>query len=368
MGNLTNDTVTIVTVALITDKQYVIILESSAVVWTVLSLLGVVSNVINIRIFVAMGVKDGVTVSFLALAIFDLIYLITSLSLGISVIFHIIELQTTTRFPVQPYGILINIGAVMILVNITNVLATTFIAVARCMCVAMPLQFKNMFTRKIAATFMLGFAFISIILYTPILANMGMAVKFDKLANTSRLSLWGSPIRGHVKEIVWMITELILPISTQVIIIVCVVVMINCMTAASRFRQTALGKLPEKDNKTQNSKRKEKKTQPTDATNVTTDKLTGKDLRVVQQVVLISVIYIVCNIPKILISLVSIFEPEYGPDKAYKRLYECTNGLRKHFEILNSAVDLIIYYKYNTKFRLLLGLYMQADSGHHEVL
>ncbi|BFZ09721.1 hypothetical protein BsWGS_12760 [Bradybaena similaris] len=72
---------------LVTPQQYIIIMESCYIVWILLSICGIVSNIINIKTFIIMGVGDGVTVSLLALSIFDLLYVITSQSIGFAAIF-----------------------------------------------------------------------------------------------------------------------------------------------------------------------------------------------------------------------------------------------------------------------------------------
>lgn len=354
-GNLTKHVA--IVISLVSDAQYISVMESCAIVWTVLSVLGIISNIINIRTFIAMGLTDGITVSFLALAIFDLTYLVCSLSLGISVAFSVFEQKSITRFQIDPYGISIFSGSVMILINETNVLTTTFLAVARCMCVAKPLQFKNTFTRKRAIIFMVGFAVFAVVTYSPILANMGMRHKFEKLLNKTRPALWVSPVRESIKEIIWIINEMFLPFVTQFIIIICVIVMSRSLRAASKFRQSSVAmteKTFDKHEKNLNLVTNDMDSELTE-TNISSDKLTGKDLRVIQQVVLISVVYIVCNTPKILISIVTTLEPEFTIGKGYTKLYLCVNGMRMHFEIVNSAVNLIIYYKFNTKFRTVLG-------------
>lgn len=349
-GNLT--TQLFILRGLISRQQYIIILEYAAEMGTILSFLGVVANIIIIRTFVAMGISDGVIVSFLSLAIFDLTYLIAGVSLGITVTLYVAELRSPIMFPIQPFGLSIYFTNIMILVNVANVLTTTFLAVARSMCVVRPLQFKNTFTRKRAIIFMVMFAASAIAIYSPILANMGMSNKFDRLTNKSRPVWWGSPARESVKEAVWLFTEVILPLTTQITVVICVIIMTVSLKAASRFRQSSTAvsrKVIVKVTKTQNCLDKEMAT--TGTANTVALKRNNKEVRVVQQVVFISVVYIVCSMPKLLISLVSMCEPDFAIGKRYTFLYMSLNGIRTHFEQLNSAVNLLIYYRYNTKFR-----------------
>lgn len=331
---------------IISNNQFLIVLDFCAVTWTLFSVLGIISNVINIKIFLYMGLKDGITVSFLALSIFDLTYVIASFCIGISAAFTIIEMRCTTRFPAEPYGIMILFANILVLIAVTNVLATTFLAVARCMCVAKPLNFKNCFTVKKTVYFMAGFAIFAVAIYTPILANMGMVTTYNNKTHMSRRTLWVSKYKEPIKNVVFLIIDMILPVSTQFIVLACILIMANSLRAASRFRQ-ASNQIYAKEQPDIGSHCRRKATSSTDVT----DKLSGKDFRVVTQVILISVVYIICNTPKIFISTAGLLEQQFRIGKRYNNFYISLNSFRKHLEIFNASINTFIYYKYNTKFR-----------------
>ncbi|CAG5124024.1 unnamed protein product [Candidula unifasciata] len=330
---------------LVTNMQYFLFMEFYSEVGTVLSFIGIVSNIINIRIFCAMGLADGITVSFLCLSIFDLAYLIISFALGISIVLGVIEHRTPKAFFIKPQGVSIILTNFMVLVNIINVLTTTFLAVARCMCVAKPLQFKNWFSKTITLAFIGSFIVVSVVSYAPVIASLGFKTQFDIGKNITRPILWVSPKRDSIKVITWIILNLILPFTTQFIIVVCIVIMANSLRVSSRFRQSAVSMsvADKKGNDILSSK-----------STVPTDKLSGKDILVVQQVVLISVVYIICNTPKMIISVAAITVPGFTIGQRYSNLYLSVNTLRYQFEIFNSSVNTFIYYRYNTKFRELL--------------
>lgn len=133
-------------VDIVSAEQYRIVMETCWPVWMLLSLVGAVSNIINIRIFIVMGLNDGVIVTFLALAFTDLIYLLITFTFGVLTLLFTIGYRNKVLFVVDPYALTVFMFNVMIIINIANMLVTTFLAVARCMCVARPLQFKNTFT------------------------------------------------------------------------------------------------------------------------------------------------------------------------------------------------------------------------------
>ncbi|CAG5124032.1 unnamed protein product [Candidula unifasciata] len=323
---------------IIDETQFSILEMAACVSFTIFALLGIISNVINIKTFIAMGLKDSVTVSFLALSLFDLAYLVSTFCCTIALSFNVIEISYYEHLPIEPFGVHVFFGHVVILINVTNTLTTTFIAVARCMCVAKPLHFKHSFTVKRTVIVMSGFAVFALAIYTPLLAYMGMVERLDTKTNRSRPSLWLSPHKDSIKNIVWTLIQTVLPVVTEFIVLLCIAVMINSLLAASKFRQASKIPVGNKEGKT-------------GSFNDSSDKLSGKDIRVVKQVTLISVMYIVCNTPKVVISLVSFIEAEFSLRQRYNNLYVCINYFRMHFEIINASINTFVYYIYNTKFK-----------------
>lgn len=338
------------TTGLATEFHFLIVMETCSPIWILLSANGILLNAVSIRTFILMNLTDGVTVSLLFTAVFDLAYFLISFSIGVTLTLYIIEQKYSVHFFIDPFGVSIYFFNMMILINITNIFITTFLAIARCMCIARPLYFKNAFTIRRAVVLTVGFAGLSVISYTPILANMNMINRFDSKINAFRIALRISPNREYVKVIVWIVVDLLFPLVTEIIVIVCIVVTANCLRATVRFRRASARTLmatniAQRSFETQNIK---------EISLRVSDKLTGKDLRVLQQILLICVVYIICNTPKIVISVVATLEADFTIGKRYSVLYLCVNSIGKNFEIFNSTVSFTIYYKYNSKFRSLV--------------
>lgn len=172
----------------------------------------------------------------------------------------------------------------MILVNIMNSLTTTFLAVARCMFVAKHLHFKHYFIVKRTVVSMSGFVVFAVASYKPVLASMGMVTRLDTKTNVSRPSLWFSPFRESIKNVIWTLIQMVLPVTTEFIVVVCILIMINSLHAVPKFRQTL--HLHACDRKISQLKGNN------DNSNDANDKFSGKDIRVVKQVTLISLVYI----------------------------------------------------------------------------
>ncbi|BFZ09730.1 hypothetical protein BsWGS_12769 [Bradybaena similaris] len=334
----------------ITHEQYALILEVYSEALIIESFLGFVSNIINIRTFCAMGLADGITVSFLSLSIFDLMLLAPSLLLGITISMTVTENRTPTAFAIDPHALSILLANIIGISSVTNILPTTFLAVARCMCVAKPLHFKNWFTTNRTLRFTISFAVIAVVSFTPFMANMGLVAKFDVKKNITRQMLWLSSQRESIKVGTWLVVSLILPSVTQFIVVVCVLIMANSLRASAKFRQSAALL---SNNVTSTSDHKQNAALSSTAS-VSTDKLAGKDVRVVQQVVLISLVFIICNTPKMVLSVTALSLPEFTIGKRYHYLYLVINMIRQQFDMFNASVNTFIYYRYNTKFRLMM--------------
>ncbi|CAG5128753.1 unnamed protein product [Candidula unifasciata] len=334
MKNVTNNDISLP--GIVNESQYNTVLIFICAGFTIFAFFGIISNAVNIKTFFAMGLKDSVTVSFLALSVFDLTYLISTCCFTIALAFSLIEKDYFKHFPIEPYGVYILFGHVLILINVTNTLTTTFLAVARCMCVAKPLHFKHSFTVKRTVVIMTGFAVFAVAIYTPLLANMGMVPRLDPKTNTSRPMLWLSPYRDSVKNVVWTLIQTLLPVVTDL-----------SLRTAFRFRKAS--QISVCDREVSNAKGK------TDSSNDTSDKLSGKDIRVVKQVTFISLVYIMCNTPKVVTSIVSLIEVEFSLRQRYNNLYLCFNYFRMNFEIFNASINTFIYYAYNTKFKTTLS-------------
>lgn len=345
-----NTRITFLLRGLVSHQQYLYILESYCEALTVHAFVGIVSNIINIRTFCAMGLTDGITVSFLSLSIFDLAYMVPSFLLGISVALTVIEKRTHATFSVDPHGVNIILANVIVLVNITNVLTTTFIAVARCMCVAKPLHFKHWFTIGKTLGFICLCVIVSVVSYVPVIANMGIVRQFDHKKNITRPTLWFSSKQDSVKVITGIVIEMMLPFVTQFIVVICVMIMAYNLRLSAKFRQSAA---LVSENVTFVLNQKQKAT-PCSTVTVPINKLAGKDVRVVQQVVLISLVYIICNTPKMILSMAAVTVPEFTVGKRYSNLYLSVNMLRQQFDMFNSSVNTFIYYRFNTKFRTAL--------------
>ncbi|KAI8791459.1 fMet-Leu-Phe receptor [Biomphalaria glabrata] len=348
MSNITN-------LLLMTDDEYIVLEGLMCLIRSCLALLGIVGNTINVLTFISMGLKDGVTTSFMLLAMSDTLYLITVVSRDAAFAFMVSEILSDYKkwYPVEPYGVYIYFGNAGRIPYVLSYLITTMIAILRCLCVVWPIRFKSLaFSKKLAIALVSLFIFVAVMSYLPVLLLMDMTFQFDTKLNTSRPALWMSPLREKVKNVIWTSRSAVLPFITQVIMISCVVTMNKHLKSSYRFRHLH-------DNPSLNSIsylatltfsnvfRKKTFQQPK---NPSTE-LTGKDLQVLHQVLIITSVYIVCNTPTILINITSLLERKLSIELYYRNIYLSVTGCKHLFQTINSSFSVLVYYKYSSRYR-----------------
>ncbi|KAI8791457.1 fMet-Leu-Phe receptor [Biomphalaria glabrata] len=333
-----------------TDDEYIIFEGLMCLIRSCLALLGIVGNTINVLTFSSMGLKDGVTTSFMLLALSDASYLVTVIARAAAFAFMVSEILSDyqTWFPVEPYGVYKFSGHSGRIPYILSNLITTLVSVTRCLCVAWPIRFKYTFSRKLALALIFLFTLFAVMTFFPVLLFMGMTWQFDPRLNTSRPALWMSPLREQVKDVVWTGRDALMPFITQVIMITCVVIMNKHLQSSYRFRHRD-DKPPSENTLSPASLSVRKKTfqQPK---NPSTE-LTGKDLQVLHQVLIITSVYIVCNTPTILINITSLLERKLSIDLYYRNIYLSVTGCKHLFQTINSSFSVLVYYKYSSRYR-----------------
>ncbi|CAL1546019.1 unnamed protein product, partial [Lymnaea stagnalis] len=331
---------------LITQKEFKPLIGMYTSVDMILSALGLITNAVNIRTFLAMGAKDGVTVSFLFLSASELLCSLAGLGQRLSMAFWLTEMATgyQTCFHINPYVFNVYLGNIRSGLFQIPVVITTYLAVVKCMCVVYPLGFKKTFSVAKTVKIMVWICLVSFVTFIPILATMGVVEVFDQQVNVTRPILWFPPYRDIVRNIVWNCRDSVSAITSEIIIVVCLVVMTRSLSKAVSVRESLTsGGGAGLVGKPQGRSGSHWKT--------STGMLKGKELQVIRQVAYISLVYIVGNTPKIIVYLAIALVPGLTQGGLYQNLYDVIIKAKESCELVISCVNIVIYYKYNTKFR-----------------
>ena len=344
---------------LMTVAEFVLSAEIFAVIGGTFSLIGVFTNLLNVRTFVRMGVaQDGMTLAFLLLSFSDLGLCCASLSLWAGTCIFALEVtelltlgnagtgtnQSGPEFisAFDPNGVAVFSFNFMTVFNMTTVLITIYLAVTRCLCVVRPLHFRNIISTGKTLAAVAAFFCLSLLTRTPVIAHMGMRVTFDPMFKASRPTLWLHPNREFVKDTIWAMFDMTLSVGAQVTLSVCVAIMARGLTEANKFRKSLT------------ATKTESAAQSSDickTSNSSTPKLNMKDARIIQQLVLISTIFITCNMIRLIRNFGTLTQPEFDMGARYEFVYHTTGLVTSIFDVINSTVNVFVYYTYNSKFK-----------------
>ncbi|GFO31919.1 chemosensory receptor c [Plakobranchus ocellatus] len=337
---------------LISRSAYNISLITLNSIQACISMLGLITNVINIKIFLAMrAFDDGVTLTLLLLSVSDLCVCFVAAGISMSAFLHSQETKWLTQiifnadstgqsqtsgffFPVEPTYIAIVGHHTFQIFNLITILLTIYLAVARCLCVMYPFKFRNIITVRKTLLVSAIFFITSLGIRLPLITHSGVALKFDPRINSTRYKLWVHPNRETIKDALWIYVDSPVSVGAQITLSVCIVIMVKVLRAAADFRSKASAA---NDTETDRDDSKEK--------------LTPKDARIIKQLFLVSSIFIICNTPKLLTFLTAAIEPDYDLGGRYQNLYQISVSVLVLFDTINSSLNMFVYYFYNAKFK-----------------
>ncbi|GFO30397.1 hypothetical protein PoB_005690200 [Plakobranchus ocellatus] len=179
-------TITASSQEILTQSEYNISLDTMASIQIIVSIFGLIANIINIKTFLTIrAFGDGVTLTFLLLSVSDLFACFHSAIIPISTFLvaqeskwhsQLITSQTTGNFfPVDPTYTSILSHHMYQIFNLFTILLTTYLVVARCLCVMYPLKFRsNITVRKtllVSVIFIVSSAFVIRLWHPPFLDN-----------------------------------------------------------------------------------------------------------------------------------------------------------------------------------------------------
>ena len=311
----------------------------------ILSATGISVNVINIAVFYKMGLSDGVTQNFFILSVSDFF-------LAVFVCCNIMSLasQRIIRTYIgfgdsELKAQLLYWGTYLVFLfpQYVSIVTTVVIAVVRCCCVAIPLKVKYLLTARRQLAIILTLSGITTFTLVYVYSETYTIYVYNPITNSSI---------GYHTGIRWSAMNGLnnsLFLGSFVIVITCVIILSISLNRASQFRSSlTTGASTKGDNK-----------DPVDGKS----KESQRDARIVRAVVLISVVFILCNITPMVFYALKLLIKEFAPSGIYKNSNDFTLMVAQTCSLLNLIVNIFIYVAYNTRFRTtLLTMIGKNDS------
>ena len=317
----------------ITGAQLYYILLSTSALTQVFSIGGVVTNAINIAVFVKLGFNETSNISLLALALCDLLSTIMTIwgTLCVTPGFSDAEL------PFLPAEISPLTGS-----GLSNLVfrcaawVTAFISFERCLCILIPLKVKKWVTPKTTTVVMVVIFITTIGPYIGAHWRWKFVWKFlpGRNATVLGVAVVDTPFLILKEKIENIVLGLIQPIVAFVTVLVCTVFLVVYLRRSSQWRKSmasAGGKTAGED-----SSRKEEK--------------------VVRLVTSIATIFILCYNPNTLMFLNMAIFPSFSVFGQHKNTFLTVYTLSIMANSVSASVNIFIYYKMGTRYRNALRL------------
>ena len=270
-------------------REYFLIIRILVQIWIVTIAFGLLSNTVNIIVFVKLGIKDSVTILLLCLSVSDLCFLLLMTPAMVTYSIAINAPNWNWQFD---FTIILNLLYwPAFTVYDFSAYVSVFMGMTRCACVALPLHFKSMFTKSRTILTILCLFISTVVLRIPVLTIHSIGKKLNPLTNQTYayLEKHDSPTKVFVNDI---LNRTSLPWIAFIIMVACVIILSVKLIEASKIRQ----------NSTSASNTTNEKSDTGGYQRSSKHKMAAKDIHVVQSVVLVCVIFILSQLPFLLYS------------------------------------------------------------------
>ncbi|KAK3785762.1 hypothetical protein RRG08_051084 [Elysia crispata] len=290
-----------------------------------LSFTGIFINIINAAIFYKMGLSEGIAQNFFILSVSDGILAVSSFAASSSnvllntlytrggLIAELLQSVHWVAMSCWPFS------------HTISFITTTVIAVVRCCCVTMPLQVKDILTARRQLLAIVVFCLIGYIVMIYSFAPVKLIRITNPMTNITHVTISG--LRYFVIDI-FAGTYLKFAFIT---VVVCTVILIFSLKQSSRFRETSSSASGSVE------KRREK----------------SREIRTVQTVILVATIFIVFNLPLLVLSIARMATDSASlyADGSVWRLLELFLLIMDVCMMFNINLNIFIYVRFNSRYR-----------------
>ncbi|KAI8779117.1 G-protein coupled receptor [Biomphalaria glabrata] len=291
---------------------------------TLLNILGIVTNIINIAVFSKQGMKSTVNISFTALSVSDLINVIL-----------------TEWACIGSYLLLLNSPDVIILPNEINYLTgafphvcvtritawiTVYMTAERCLCIALPFKVKRLITQKRTVLAIATIYLLNILLMVPELLYYKIDWKFSTLFNTTKVGIVVNKSNSQFQGISFLLFTLALIISF-ILVIILTLILIFQLNKMSKWRSGS-----------QNTDEQPRR-------------LFLKDRVAVRTVLIVACVLIVTFFPNFVLCWLSFILPGFSINGQFSELYLDFASFVALFDAINASTSAFLYYSMNSTYR-----------------
>ncbi|XP_059173490.1 type-1 angiotensin II receptor-like [Physella acuta] len=284
--------------------------------------LGIVFNIINIVVFCTLGFKESTNIILVSLAVVDICILSTFV--GVSLNLYVGVTSAVTLDVLDAVTLLILGWPNVVATRISGCL-TTYLTFERFLCVVLPLRVKTILQKKTALTFIIAMCLFSMAYSVPMYLANSIGLRFNPMSNQTSVGLIVAD-NSDILEGVSISVNVIIELITFILVIIFTFGLISAYFRTTKWRQkvSAVSK---------------------------NSQFSSRDQKLVKMVLLISVIFIGCTLPSVVVDVVVLVVSDYNLKGREKFLFLATTAISFNFISLNSVVNIFIYLNMSSKFR-----------------
>ncbi|XP_059166742.1 cysteinyl leukotriene receptor 1-like [Physella acuta] len=314
---------------IIDDDLYVILVDISANSLTVLvSLFGMLTNGVNILIFLRQGFSEQVTITLLALAVSDMMALMVN-SIPNLVFFIALKLFGVALFSDEITYV--TTGTLhLAFVRVTGWL-TAFITFERCLCVTLPLHVRSAVTKRRVTFVVIAIYIFSFSCLAPTYYTTYYNWSYLPHMNSSYLILMDTDHRVVLDHMSFIIGNVFPAIASFSIVLLSTVFLSIGLISSKTFHKHHTKQL-----------------------SVATDKfqrITRKKIKIIKLTSLLALIFIVTFTPTIIFTVWIACDPGFSATGFNSNFFKVAFSFSFLMESLNSSLHVFPYYSMSTNYR-----------------
>ncbi|CAL1530415.1 unnamed protein product, partial [Lymnaea stagnalis] len=301
------------------EARHLFEIVNLVVISTAIALAGIVANVINIIIFYRQGLRTTVNIGFTALAVSDLLSLVTHewyflcfnplfVSSGLDIVPSEVQ-HLTAGFPHTCF-------------KLTTAWIAVYITFERCLCITSPLKVKRILTPRRTKLVVWVIYCVMLLSLLPEYSTAYLDWKFYPDANRTLLGLAFTADRAKIEGVSFMLYGIYMLIAFP-ILIVCSLILTTKLNHSSKWRQE----------------------------NSSLGKCLVKEKRTLRMVGVMSLVFIVTFTPAVSICTSVFVEPEFSVVGRLRNLFFVVSSFGCVCDATNSSVPILSYYTMSSRYR-----------------
>lgn len=299
-----------------------------------ISLFGIAANIINIIIFYKQGFKNSVNISFIGMAISDLLCLLALLWVGVC----LNPLVAKTDVPWIPLEFQYLTGSWPHITcgRITSYI-TVYITAERCLCIIFPLKVKQIITPRRTTISICVIYFVNIVPLIPEYSTLFLEWKIFPFWNRTLLSISYTSSRHHVEGLVFFLHS-IMGLTSFLAVVLFTTLLIIKLKRTSEWRR--------------------------EVTSGSDDHVNSRDKKTMTMIATIACILIVCYTPGTIISMTTFVLPDFYLGKRFVNICAAMWSFGFLFQAINSSVNIFLYYRMSSVYRSYFGELFYSQMKH----